>query len=590
MEDNLMDDASFQELLKETMEAEGQDRGWTPAEIWEGDDQVKKGAAFLYSVHSLLKSESGSDGWIDTYTDGPGDQQIDLWREHPKKKAIQIIQTKYRKNFRSQAYEDFLAAPGRHQSEKWRKAITSETVKGLFEGFETKLENGWTITYRYITQAKFNPTAQRAFALASTKCDKLGVTLEYLDKDGLKAKFSDADSKDRTSLSIELDVPAERLLILETTSRRSLLAIIEATEMLDFYQSLGGDKHKLFNANIRSALGVKGEVNKKIIESTRTPTDFYFKNNGLAALCTKFTHVDGTLKADDFQIINGAQTVSSLSNSEVTRADCKEILLSLKLTELEEVRTDKGLGAQIVLANNNQNKMSRGAFVTNDPIHEWLRNNFHQADKRYLPVIRNFWYKHKDGIHRPEQCAGKGLKMEDFAKMRYAYLVDPLAVTTDSYRLTAYQHDIYKAAFASAPGNFQKSWTKTVLAQAFFIYAIYLELEKRTREDKKDSKWNEYFLMRWHYLALIGLYYRETDKKYSNDELKAVLVEREELLKDQEKFEEMVDRLYSLSRELLKEPISVQVSVFGSLSPRKIQQDKEIWRKASESMEQYASS
>src|SRR4051794_8725301 len=72
--------------------------------------------------------------------------------------------------------------------------------------------------------------------------------------------------------------------------------------------------------------------------------------------------------AENFQIINGAQTVGALSAAKLN----SEIEVLLRVTEGLSVKTDRGFNADIIKFNNTQNIVKSSDFRANDKIQVWL--------------------------------------------------------------------------------------------------------------------------------------------------------------------------------------------------------------------------
>lgn len=78
-------------------------------------------------------------------------------------------------------------------------------------------------------------------------------------------------------------------------------------------------KGALYAENIRGGLGT--DLNVRMTETLGTrPADFFYFNNGISAICTDFQITqDGphrTLKAERFQVINGAQTLNAIGSND----------------------------------------------------------------------------------------------------------------------------------------------------------------------------------------------------------------------------------------------------------------------------------
>ncbi len=152
----------------------------------------------------------------------------------------------------------------------------------------------------------------------------------------------------------------------------------------------------------------KSSVNKEIIETAKSrPSDFFYFNNG-AAICTSLDIENGTLVAENFQIINGAQTVGGLA---ATKPDA-DIEVLFRVTKTKSVKTESGINSDIIRCNNTQNAIKLSDFRANDPIQTWLEKAFReQRQKHPLPKIA---YQRKRGTKRAP-AGSRSIRLEDLA-------------------------------------------------------------------------------------------------------------------------------------------------------------------------------
>lgn len=143
-------------------------------------------------------------------------------------------------------------------------------------------------------------------------------------------------------------------------------------ELAKLYLDVG---ESLFEPNIRSFLG-DGEVNNQIIATLTTkPEDFWYLNNGVTGICSKYTKTAlgggdnrqaGAFVFDGIQFVNGAQTIGSIARayakapSRVAKAFVYFKVISLEGTPL-------GFTDVVTIATNKQNKVEEKDFLTLDP-------------------------------------------------------------------------------------------------------------------------------------------------------------------------------------------------------------------------------
>ncbi len=152
-----------------------------------------------------------------------------------------------------------------------------------------------------------------------------------------------------------------KAIVEEFNFRRVLVGRIPVTEIRELF-----DRHGdlLLQRNIRRFLGMnKVRVNEEIRRSLIDPDqrkNFYFYNNGVTMICTKFSHNalqggDYQLRINEMQIINGGQTCKTIQTTlqELPDESMEGAQVMLRLYELDG--EDENLVRSITLATNSQN-------------------------------------------------------------------------------------------------------------------------------------------------------------------------------------------------------------------------------------------
>ncbi|MBU3588251.1 AIPR family protein [Polynucleobacter sp. 31A-FELB] len=143
-------------------------------------------------------------------------------------------------------------------------------------------------------------------------------------------------------------------------------------ELAKLYAEIG---ESLFEPNIRSFLG-DGEVNNQIIGTLLSaPKDFWYMNNGVTGICTKYNKTAlgggdnrqaGAFIFQGLQIVNGAQTIGSIAKAyEKSPTQVAKAFAMIKIISLEG--TPLGFTDVITIATNKQNKVEDKDFLTLDP-------------------------------------------------------------------------------------------------------------------------------------------------------------------------------------------------------------------------------
>jgi len=233
---------------------------------------------------------------------------------------------------------------------------------------------------------------------------KLKIILTFTGKDGL----SDHNQRIIDDLLKELNDPTELATFHRFSlkqSHKSLVGIMEGQPIkadlilsnwgkveepyFAIYGTINGsdianiwaeNRGRLFSENIRDFIGFS-EVNEDIIETIKSePENFYFYNNGITALCQSINkkplggsdRSSGIFVAEDFKIVNGAQSVGTLGNAfEKIPEKVAETKIFIKVISLEDC--PDGFGLSVTKKTNTQNKIDKRDFVSLDPEQERIK-------------------------------------------------------------------------------------------------------------------------------------------------------------------------------------------------------------------------
>ncbi len=151
----------------------------------------------------------------------------------------------------------------------------------------------------------------------------------------------------------------------------AFFGMIATEEVAKWWQNYG---RRLFEKNIRQVLG-STDVNEEIKQSlVNSPEKFWYFNNGITIVAERIeksmiggsSRESGTFKLNGAQIVNGAQTVSTIGRFAEARAgNLERAWINARLISLADAPED--FGAQVTKANNRQNRIENRDFVSQDP-------------------------------------------------------------------------------------------------------------------------------------------------------------------------------------------------------------------------------
>ena len=492
----------FQANLREGMRLSAAKNGWNQ------DNTSGRGYAFQHWVAEVL---CNYDQGIETDPLDAllfsSDLKADIVLEDTSRKHLIIAQCKYVSLSKSRPVEEEIVNDffGRHDffsDRDWVEQNGSLQAQEALRDYGDKIADGYSVDMYFVSTGS---TSERVAKLAERYTERyanedLIIRCYLLDDVGLKDFYVRSLSLDASvPEEVRIQLPSERWIRKEQPFE-TVITLIKGNALRDLYL-----KHKqaLFAWNIRGYLGNRS-VNKEIIETAKSnPSEFFYFNNGVSAICTSLDIENGTLVAQNFQIINGAQTVGGLA---ATKPDTGIDVL-FRVTKTKSVKTESGINSDIIRRNNTQNAIKLSDFRANDPIQTWIEKAFReQRQKHSLPKIA---YQPKRGTKRAP-AGSRSIRLEDFAKIRYAYLHEPTLVNASPKDLWSLQSDggVYHLAFG-VDRDVMEAWSTDEFRKALTAINIYFHIEDTSRQEGKENPQMKFLhRLRYHALSLAGFYIR----------------------------------------------------------------------------------
>lgn len=181
------------------------------------------------------------------------------------------------------------------------------------------------------------------------------------------------------------------------TPRRAFYGLVSAKELAEIYRTHG---KALFEKNIRFYLGDES-VNKAIYSTAKdNPSDLFYLNNGLTAVCSsirisaRHTRESARFVIEGFSIVNGAQTVGSISSINTPEGISPEAKL---LTTIIEVGAQPdNIGPKITRTRNTQNEVRGLHFAALHSKQESLRQEI---------AVSNIVYEYRPSAESRQRSA-----------------------------------------------------------------------------------------------------------------------------------------------------------------------------------------
>jgi hypothetical protein len=201
---------------------------------------------------------------------------------------------------------------------------------------------------------------------------------------------------------------------------QSYLCVIGGDVLADLFERYGS---RLLEGNVRSFLGMKGNVNKGIRKTIQdAPHLFFAYNNGIAAtaVAVKVDESGGMTrisKISDLQIVNGGQTTASLLRArKQDRLSLDGVTVPMKLTVVAREQAHD-LIPKIAEYANTQNKVAIADFFANHPFHrkmEEISRRLLVPAKASVRIQSKWFYERSRGQYQNERLYLSKAKKDAF--------------------------------------------------------------------------------------------------------------------------------------------------------------------------------
>jgi len=189
----------------------------------------------------------------------------------------------------------------------------------------------------------------------------------------------------------------------------SYLCVIDGNILADLFDRYGS---RLLEGNVRSFLGMKGNVNKGIRKTIQDARHLFFAyNNGIAAtaVAVKVDGADGAARiteVSDLQIVNGGQTTASVLRARKQDGLTLDgVAVPMKLTVVAREQAHD-LIPKIAEYANTQNKVAVADFFANHPFHrkmEEISRRLLVPAKASVRVQSKWFYERSRGQYQNER-------------------------------------------------------------------------------------------------------------------------------------------------------------------------------------------
>lgn len=306
----------------------------------------------------------------DACVDAKHDKGVDAIYVDDVSEIVFIIQTKTKTKdnaeFGDTDLKEFFGTLQQFDSKKKVDDLVAETKNEklkqtlLRTGVAAKVDSGYDVRGVFISNARANDDARTILA----KLPKI----ELFDANAIAEEYVDLDADGGVKGSYYFDVSDSDVIEYEAGGAAARLFLAPALNLLKM-EGIGDGR--LFEQNVRLALG-NTKVNKELRASIREKSEhknFPLYHNGINVLCRKITsETEEKIEIEDYVVVNGAQSLTSLMAEKAKVTDDLKILV-----KLIETKGDAALSQRITTNSNNQNAIKARDLKSNHNIQQRLK-------------------------------------------------------------------------------------------------------------------------------------------------------------------------------------------------------------------------
>lgn len=255
-------------------------------------------------------------GTVHDVTDGPDDKQIDAIVVDDDASTVFVMQGKF------VAASTVDAEPLREVLSSWVQlkdiARLQETgnqkLKRRLPEVATALEDEYSVSFELLITGQLTDAAKNDLARFQEEianADDFSGELHIIDPDEMKRRYDMALERENPLLSHQLQLESGKYMVMQVGGTKCVVAALSLKECI---RMPGIKDGTLFQKNVRQSLGLNNRVNKGIKATIygSDSGDFFFRHNGITALCENTEITNGTLTVRGINVVNGCQSLNTI--------------------------------------------------------------------------------------------------------------------------------------------------------------------------------------------------------------------------------------------------------------------------------------
>lgn len=425
---------------------------------------------FYYSDGTSFDQDIATT-WL---TDGPNDGGIDAIINDPSSEGndVIIIQSKYYENTpldSDTVGAEFTKIKGTLNDLKNNKiANYNDRVVSAYRNATSQIEDNGQI--RVVLFSSYLPSGKKEI---NKLCKTMQTALSDFD---CELNYgTDIESEIEMVENGNINIDFDKLHIDKKDNylkyEDSVIVNISALSLQDLYIRR---RNGLLGRNLRYYVRQKSVDDGIAKTISKTPQDFWYKNNGIVIVCDDFD-IDGTdIKLTNFSIVNGGQTTNRISKVDIS----KDFYLQCKIVKIKGITTEDkdSFVLGIADATNSQKPIKQADLKANMPEQLQLKSRLN---------TKGVYYITKKGDKTPKQYTEpyQTTKMDTVGKLSLAAILQ-MPGTARNSSVKMFKDEYYYLIF----GKEAKEGVIADLLKISYYYEQFLKTDIKSRGyDEKSS-------------------------------------------------------------------------------------------------------
>ena len=254
-------------------------------------------------------------GTVEDVTDGPDDKQIDAIVVDDDASTVFVMQGKFidKGTVNAEPLREVLSSWVQLKDIAQLQETGNQKLKRRLPEVATALEDDYAVSFELIITGQLTQEAKddlARFQQELADADDFPAEIQIVDPDEMRRRYDMALEREDPLLSHKLQLENGKYMVMQVGGTKCVVAALSLKECI----RLPGIKDgTLFQKNVRQSLGLNNRVNKGIKETIYGDGgDFFFRHNGITALCKDTEIADGTLTVRGINVVNGCQSLNTI--------------------------------------------------------------------------------------------------------------------------------------------------------------------------------------------------------------------------------------------------------------------------------------